>query len=148
VLVAIISKVGGWYQLSKLYPAEETTYRMADESTNKSFRWASLVMGPPYFPTNYGNCLSVVVSAQGIRVAVGLLFRTLHPPLFIPWSAVRNCTLDRTLAIFTRATVEITGVAHPLQFYGNCAREIDRVWIARIAPAQTAARASNVARNG
>lgn len=146
LVVAIVSVIGGWYRLSKLYPAEETTYRMADETTSKKYRWASLVMGPPYFPTNYGNCLNVVVSDQGVRIAVGLLFRTLHPPIFIPWSAVESCTLDRQFAIFTRATVEIDGIAHPLRLFGNCAREIDRLWKERATLPQYATREFDVER--
>jgi hypothetical protein len=131
LVVALISIVGGWRYLAKSYPAEETTFRIAGGNVGKRFRWTSLVLGPRFFPTNYGNCVNVVVNDLGIRIAVMPLFRTLHPPILIPWSAIERSTLDRQFQFFTRATVEVTGSAHPLRFYGNCAREIDRVWAGR-----------------
>jgi hypothetical protein len=128
LVVAMISFVGGWHTLAKTYPAEETTFRIASENTGKQFRWTSLVMGPRYFPTNYGNCVNVVVSDLGIRVAVTPLFRTLHPPIQIPWSAIESCTLGKQMLLFKCATTNVTDVKNPLKFFGKCAEEIDRVW--------------------
>lgn len=129
--IAMVSLVGGWHQLAKKYPAEETTFRIAGENNGKRFRWASLVMGPSYFPTNYGHCVNLVVNDLGTRMAVTPLIRTLHPPLFIPWSAVESCTMGRELRFFTCITVNVSGVKNALKFYGKCAEEIDRVWSIR-----------------
>jgi hypothetical protein len=133
LIIAFASVLGGWYRLSKLYPADQTRFGIAGENDGRRFSWTTLVMGPPLFPTNYGNCVNVVVNEWGIRVDVALLFRTLHPPFLIPWSAVENCRLDRQLAIFTRATVEVAGVPYPLRFYGRAARAIECQWTERCA---------------
>lgn len=137
-IIAVISVMGGWYRLSRLYPAGDTSFRIEDEHQSRTFRWASLSLGPRLLPTNYGNCVTVVVSDEVVQISVIILFRTLHPPLFIPWSAVRNCSLDRHFMIFTRATVEVAGSTHPLRFYGSCAREIDLVWQSRATASQEA----------
>jgi hypothetical protein len=46
--------------------------------------------------------------------------------------------MDRQLAIFTRATVEVAGVLYPLRFYGSCAREIARAYSIRESASGTA----------
>ena len=37
---------------------------------------------------NYGNILTVGANARGLYLAVFLLFRMAHPPLFIPWTDI------------------------------------------------------------
>lgn len=39
--------------------------------------------------TNYNNVLTIGVSPQGLYLATMLLFRFMHPPLLIPWSAIK-----------------------------------------------------------
>ncbi len=46
---------------------------------------------------SYRSCLTVHRSAEGLFLSVLLPFRPGHPPLFIPWNAVRNATSRRIL---------------------------------------------------
>lgn len=141
LVIALMSLLGGWHYLAKAYPAEETTFRIAGDRTGKRFRWTSLVMGPRYFPTNYGNCVNVVVSDLGIRIAVTPLFRSLHPPILVPWSAIESCNLGRQMLLFTCATINVSRVNNALKFYGKCAEEIDRVWSTRVTGSQASSTA-------
>ena len=129
-VVVMISFIGGWHSLAKVYRAEETTFRIARRDEGKRFRWASLAMGPNYFP-KYGNCVNVVVSERGIGLRVWLIFRVFHPPLLIPWSAVESCDLDKQILIFTRATVYLRDRSNPIRFYGKCAWQIESDWANR-----------------
>jgi hypothetical protein len=127
-VIAMVSVIGGWHRLSKLYPAEETSFRIANQDDGKIFRWASLVMGPRYFPTNYGNCVNVNLSAIGVRLWVMLLVRPMHPPLLIPWTAIESCRLDKELLIFDCAAIQVRGVASPLRIFGRAGRAINHYW--------------------
>jgi hypothetical protein len=42
-------------------------------------------------PTRYWNCITVQLWAEGFGLSVLLPFRFMHPPLLIPWSAIRDC---------------------------------------------------------
>ena len=128
LVVAMISVIGGWHSLGKTYRAVETIFRIAGGNEGRRFRWASLSMGPRYFPTNYGNCVQVAVDDQGIGLKVWLIFRILHPPLMIPWSAIKHCDLDKLFFFYWRATVWLNDRRQPIRFYGSCAQEIERAW--------------------
>jgi hypothetical protein len=124
---AMASFIGGWHTLAGAYRDEETTFRVVD--AGKRFRWASLTLGPTFFPTNYGNCLTIAVDDEGIAVAVmSYLLRFMHPPLLLPWSSVESCDLDQPFRIFRRATVRVPILRYPLRFYGRAAPEIYRKW--------------------
>ena len=127
-VLAMVSYVGGWHSLAKTYRDEATSFRIAAGEEGRRFRWASLSMGPSYFPTNYGSCVNLVIDDHGIGLKVSLIFRFLHPPLLIPWSAIEKCELDKLFFFYWRATVHLIGRPHPLRFYGRCAQEVERVW--------------------
>lgn len=131
LLIALISLVGGWHALAKSYRKEETTFRIADSSDGERFRWASLSMGPPLFPTNYGNCVTVFVGERGIGVRVMPLFRVLHPPLLIPWNAIEKCELDRIFLVYWRARAYLSDRRYPICFYGQAGKDIYNVWFTR-----------------
>src|SRR5262245_25875598 len=87
-IIAVVSVIGGWYTLAKRFRQEETTFRIGGATNGevKKFGWSTLKMGPRFFPTNYGSCVTVSVGEQGIGLKVMPGFRILHPPLLIPWS--------------------------------------------------------------
>lgn len=128
LVVAAISLIGGWNALAKSYRRGESTFRIAGQEEGVRFRWASLSMGLPFFPANYGNCVTVFVGEQGIGVNVMPLFRVLHPPLLIPWNAIEKCKLDRWLRVYWRATVNLRDLRYPVCFYGRAGKEISRAW--------------------
>jgi hypothetical protein len=140
-VVASISIVGGWHNLAKRFRQEETTFRISGEArgTLEKFRWSSLKMGPKFFPTNYGNCITVTLSDDGIGLKVMLLFRPLHPPLLIPWSAIESIETGQELLLFERTSIQIQGLANPIRIYGRAGQAIERYW--------TAARSEDVRRD-
>jgi hypothetical protein len=79
LVAAIVSHVGGWFSLAKLYrtrvPFNGAKWRM------QSGRMRGL--------TNYNNVLTLGVSPEGLYLATMFFFRFMHPPLLIPWSEIK-----------------------------------------------------------
>lgn len=126
LVMAMASLIGGWNELAKRYRREEIKFSIRDERPAERFRWASLKMGPTYFPTNYGNCTTIDLSESGLGLNVALFFRPMHPPLLIPWTDIESCQLGKELWIFDRAKIQVRGLANPLRIYGRAARAIER----------------------
>lgn len=74
---AILSFVAGWATLAK-------RFRYLNSFTGKCLAFQSGRMGM----TNYGRCLTLGASAEGLYLAVMPPFRFHHPPLLIPWNEV------------------------------------------------------------
>jgi hypothetical protein len=74
---AVLSFIGGWATLAK-------RFRCANPFTGEGLSFQSGRMGM----TNYGRCLTLGASAEGLYLAVMLPFRCCHPPLLIPWNEV------------------------------------------------------------
>jgi len=126
-VIAMISRIGGWHSLAKRFRREETTFRISGGPVEK-YRWTSLKMGLPFFPTNYGNCVTVSLSDDGLGLTVMPLFRPMHPPLLIPWTAIESCTIDKEMRIFDRTNIQVRELANPLRIYGRAGRAIDAYW--------------------
>ena len=79
LVAAIVSFVGGWFSLAKLYrtrvPFSGAKWRMQ----SGQMRWLA----------NYNNVLTLGVSQQGLYLASMFLFRFMHPPLLVPWSEIK-----------------------------------------------------------
>jgi len=73
----LLAWIGGWAVLARQYPA-----RRGVDGRRFSFRSAKLG------GVSYGGCLILTVNAAGLRIAALPLFRSGHPPLFIPWGDV------------------------------------------------------------
>ena len=76
---AIVSVVGGWRSLSKLY------------RTQVSFggaKWG-LQSGQMRWRTNYNHVLTLGASGEGLYLAVSFVFRFMHPALLIPWREIK-----------------------------------------------------------
>jgi hypothetical protein len=73
-LAYLVSWLGGWRALARHYRAEGpfvgTRYRFQDVELGHG---------------EYGGCLTVGLGPEGLYLAVMLLFRPGHPPLFFPW---------------------------------------------------------------
>lgn len=126
-IIALVSALGGWHRLARMFPAEQTSFRISDPDAARYY-FASMSMGPPYFPTNYGSCLTIAVGNAGIELRVALPFRFLHPPLLIPWNAIECCERDRYLWCFQCTRLQLISVPHPLCIYGRAAQDIYDRW--------------------
>jgi hypothetical protein len=82
----LLSAMGGWRRLAESFLAR-------DEPCGRHFFMRSGKVGL----VNYGNCLTIYTAPRGFYLSVWPPFRLGHPPLFIPWDAVRNPTTRRFL---------------------------------------------------
>jgi hypothetical protein len=137
-VIAAIAYFGGWHELAKTFREEHTTFRIAEAKGGRRFRCASLSMGPKYFPTNYGNCLSIGVSGDGIDLQVWPMFRVLHPPLHIPWQAIVRCERETYFRAFCRTVAYLKNQRHPIRFYGAAGKEIFTAWSLKAATTSNA----------
>ena len=111
----VIAQLSGWAQLSRYYRSETQFEGEPWKFRSCQARWM----------THYNNCITVGANAQGLYVAIFLLFRSGHPPLLVPW---HNITVRRGKTLFwdwTEFRFEQTpGVW--LKFYGGLGEEICR----------------------
>lgn len=82
----MLSRMGGWRRLAESFPVR-------NEPLGRCFFMQSGKVGP----VSYGGCLTIHSSPKGLRLSVWLPFRLGHPPLFIPWDAIRNPKIRRFL---------------------------------------------------
>jgi hypothetical protein len=79
----LIARFGGWGGLAKQYRVEKLP-------PGKRYHFQSASLTRAGMPCNYGSCLTLVVTEQGLGLAVFPIFRPGHPPLLIPWSDFLN----------------------------------------------------------
>src|ERR1022692_2161618 len=95
-----LSFLGGWFALGMRFR------RTSAVPLGKSFWFASLSMRKWLIPVSYRNCIFATVCAQGVGLSVFPVFRLGHAKLFIPWSAVADCS-EKTFLIWTRTVLQI-----------------------------------------
>ena len=123
---AIISLTGGWHRLAK-------KFHSTSEIDGEKFRFASMSLGTGLFPVRYRHTLFVTVGRAGITMSVNFLFRVLHPPLFIPWSAV-EIVRPETSWLVTHTAVYIRGFDKRLLFRGRTGKKILATFNANASP--------------
>lgn len=74
----LLARIGGWSTLADVYRSSE-----AFEGNRWRFQSAQMRWG-----VNYNGILTVGANTRGLYLAVGLLLRAGHPPLFIPWTDI------------------------------------------------------------
>ena len=74
----VISLIGGWFDLGRIYRARQPFHGQCWHFQDAQFR---LIAG-------YHNVVSVGANAEGLFLSVFFLFRSGHPPLFIPWQDI------------------------------------------------------------
>jgi hypothetical protein len=79
VVAAMISLVGGWFSLAKVYRTR---------ATFKGAKWRGQ-SGRMRRLANYNNVLTMGASQQGLYLASMFLFRFMHPPLLVPWNEIK-----------------------------------------------------------
>jgi hypothetical protein len=76
---AVLSLIGGWFSLSKLYRTRVPFNGLKLRMQRGRMRWF----------TNYNNVLTLGANQQGLYLASMFLFRFMQPPLLIPWAEVK-----------------------------------------------------------
>jgi hypothetical protein len=76
---SLIAAMSGWRHLAQ-------SYRLTSSFNGRQWCFRS---GRMRWSTNYNGCLTIGADVRGLYLAVLLLFRIGHPPLFIPWSDVQ-----------------------------------------------------------
>ena len=86
-VIFLIALIGGWATLSRVYRFDG--YFQGQQWSMQSARlgW-----------TNYNNVLTVGANWEGLYLSPLFLFRTGHPPLFIPWIDI---SVKKTASLFT-----------------------------------------------
>jgi hypothetical protein len=74
-VLTLVGWVGGWRRLAQRYPAGEV-------QQGRTYRFQTIRLGG----ANYGNCVKIVTSAQGLYLSLPWIFRFGHPSMLIPWS--------------------------------------------------------------
>jgi hypothetical protein len=109
LVAAIISFIGGWYSLAKVYRTRAAFNGAKWRMQSGQMRWLA----------NYNKVLTLGVSPEVLCLASMFLFRFMHPPLLIPWSEIKVrrkkgwvfeyviFTLGRELAIPLRIRVKL-----------------------------------------
>ena len=104
-LVFKIISVFGWGKLAHKHTAFE-------EPSGVTLKWQSFVLGRMM---NYNRCVTIHVGKPGLFLEMPRFFRFGHPPLKIPWSAVRYLKEVNTLAgrkyLYDLGTPRITRIA-------------------------------------
>ena len=76
---AILSFVGGWFSLSKLYRTQVKFEGAKWRGQSARMRWL----------VNYNHVLTLGANREGLYLASMFLFRFMHPPLLIPWREIK-----------------------------------------------------------
>jgi hypothetical protein len=77
VLLEVIARSGGWKRVAERYRATVVPEGRMFRMQHCAFGWV-----------DYNGCVTIIVTAEGIYLALMALFRLSHPPLLIPWSAL------------------------------------------------------------
>ncbi|WP_296671486.1 hypothetical protein [Sulfuricaulis sp.] len=113
---AMISLMGGWHRLA-------AKFRSDSAINGEEIRFASMTIGTGLFPARYRRVLFVTVEPTGVGLSVIFPYRLLHPPLFIPWSAVESAQRERSWLV-NHVAVNIRGFEKRLFFRGAAGKKI------------------------
>jgi hypothetical protein len=124
-ITGMLSELGGWGELARLYREPEGTER----APSQRFPMASMDLRRGRFPlpVNYSNCMVVEVAPAGLHLRPWRPFRFRHPPLLIPWSEMERVQVGHVL-IFRVLTITPRGVGIRMRLYGGPARAVEEVW--------------------
>lgn len=120
-ITGLLSVLGGWRELAASFDAGPLP-----REGRPIGRWATGGVKRVLFPVSYSNCLNVTLFQDGFGVAVARPFRFMHPPLFIPWTAVRDCEEGGAFWRYARITLHTSGVR--ILIGGRAGRELLEQW--------------------
>jgi hypothetical protein len=108
---------GGWRTLALRFPA---TARPAGQL----WTFASGALRTRLLPIHYGSCLTVTVGETGVGVRILFVFRPLHAPLLIPWSAIDSVTREAGSLRRRAAVIAVRDFDRRLVLYGNAGEKV------------------------
>jgi hypothetical protein len=122
-LSTVLSVKSGWHRIAKRFPHKaQTDYQ--------KFFFVRMSLGSGLFPVAYGGAVFVRLSPNGLGLSVIFLLRFLHPPMFIPWSAVTRCVREKSSYYeFTR--LSIRDEESELAFYGKPGESIYSSYVSK-----------------
>jgi hypothetical protein len=115
-----LALMGGWHRLA-------SHYAVADRGGGLVASVASVSLYTGLLPMRYRGCITVQSWADGFGLSVLLPLRFMHPPLLIPWSAIRDCRQGGLIW----KTVDVI-LAHPdvrIRLYGRAGAAIHNEWM-------------------
>lgn len=121
-VTGLLSVLGGWRSLASYYPAGP-----AAAGGRAAARYATGAMRRGLLPVNYSHCLAVDPREDGFGLWVALPFRFMHPPLLIPWTAVRDCEERGVVWRYVRVTLHTPGVT--ILIGGRSGRAVQERWM-------------------
>ena len=110
----LLHAASGWRSLSKQYSSNESI-----PCRGALFRLALVYVGPTDWMSMLTTGTRVCVDQDGLRLSVPFWSRAFHPPLYIPWSAVPECTKCRS---GDECLITVSGV--PIRFTGRLATAV------------------------
>lgn len=113
-----LSLLSGWWSLSRRFRASAPSV-----GRHLRFESGSMGRGVGFGAVSFGSCLFVTVNDRGIRLAMFLLFRLMHPPLFIPWTDVESVS-DQRLFFWRITAIHIRGHWATIGLKDAAAREV------------------------
>jgi hypothetical protein len=80
-MLFVLAQTGGWAELSEKYRCDHSF-----SGSCSGWQWAKIGS------VNYKECLWIGISLEGLYIKTGplFMFRAFHPPLLIPWSAIKS----------------------------------------------------------
>ncbi|MCR9142432.1 MAG: hypothetical protein NXI24_09290 [bacterium] len=77
-VLTLTSRLGGWHRLAQSYPDEHVPEKYSEFMSSGRMGWM-----------NYNGVLKMHAGPRGLHIAVILPFRPGHPPICIPWHALK-----------------------------------------------------------
>jgi hypothetical protein len=131
---ALSSLLGGWRELASRYAA-------VPDAGGARFLFSTVSLHAWLLPTRYANCVTVRLSAEGFGLAVPFLF--MHPPVLIPWAAIRTCRKGGLLWRYVEVALNRPDTR--IRLYGRAGAAVHQQWLSAASdPAALTSRRSPV----
>jgi hypothetical protein len=112
-----LSVGGGWRALAQRFPATARPAGAIWSFTSATFRTRLL-------PIHYGNCVTVTVGDAGVRLSILFVFRAMHPPIMIPWSAIESLAREAGSLRRRTAVLAIRDFDRRIVLYGHAGEKV------------------------
>jgi hypothetical protein len=130
----LIARIGGWRELASYY-------RVNPGAGGVRFPLSSISLRTGLLPAKYRHTVTVALWADGFGLSAP--FSAMHPPLLIPWSAIRECREGGFLRRYVEVALQRPDTR--IRVYGRARGAVHQKWLsARSAPAPLTRRGSRV----
>ena len=111
-VLSLLSFIGGWKKLSRLYPASSSDINAG----SKKYKMSSIKMGF----ASYRSCVHIGFTERGISLEVMKIFSIMHKPLFIPFDKISEVQKGKFIIDYTSFKVD----GKKITFYGKAGDEL------------------------